>query len=159
MADGTKLYMEQICHRPQISAFILEDPDGDYTLSGSFEIRGWINGVNSVTGNKKSHYMNLKLKDGTEYTWTYPSMFIYNISVGSQYQLYMDKIEIRDLTNNLVATLHYNPYSDNTYSGMVKRGFSFMNKKKATKDGEKPQRGDDLIIEISQDVATGSDKK
>ena len=102
--------------------------------------------------------MNLKLKDGTEYTWAYPSMFIYNISVGSQYQLYMDKIEIKDITNNLVATLHYNPYSDNSYSGMVKRGFSFMNKKKTIKEGEKPQRGDDLIIEIFQDVA-GSDKK
>ena len=42
----------------------------------------------------------------------------------------MDKTELRDLTNGLVATLHYNPYTDNTYSGMFKRGLSFMSKKK-----------------------------
>ena len=96
------------------------------------------------------------MRDGTEYTWTYPTMFIYNISVGTQYQLYMDKIELKDLTNNLVATIHYNPYSDNTYSGMVKRGFSFMSKKKdKNKDeGAKPKRGDDVIIEIFKTIET-----
>ena len=59
MSDGTKLYMEQICHRPQISAFLVEDPDGDYTMSGSYEIKGWINGVNSVQGSKKSKNIRL----------------------------------------------------------------------------------------------------
>ena len=34
MEDGTKLYCEQVCHRPQITAFMLEDPDGDYIMSG-----------------------------------------------------------------------------------------------------------------------------
>lgn len=83
MPDGTKLYMEQICHRPQITAFLLEDPDGDYTLSGSFEVKGWLNGMNSVQGAKKSKNLILRLKDGTEYTWSYPTMFIYNISMGT----------------------------------------------------------------------------
>jgi hypothetical protein len=51
----------------------------------------------------------------------------------------MDKIELKDLTNNIVATMHYNPYCDNTYSGMVKRGLSFMSKKKEKKEeGAKP---------------------
>ena len=158
MSDGTKLYMEQICHRPQITAFMLEDPDGDYTLSGSFEIKGWLNGVNSCQGTKKSQNIRLTLKDGTQYTWSYPSMFIYNITVGQQYQLYMDKIELKDLTNDLVASIHYNPHSDNTYSGMVKRGLSFMSKKKEKKDeGAKPKRGDDIIIEIYK-LIQGMDK-
>jgi hypothetical protein len=61
----------------------------------------------------------------------------------------MDKIELKDLTNGLTASIHYNPYSDNSYTGMVKRGFSFMGKKKDKKDeGSRPKRGDDVIIEI-----------
>ena len=57
-------------------------------------------------------------------------LYIGNVSVGNQYQVYMDKTEVRDLTNNIVASLHYNPYTDNTYTGMFKRGLSFMSKKK-----------------------------
>lgn len=70
----------------------------------------------------------------------------------------MDKIELKDLTNDLVATIHYNPYSDNTYTGMMKRGLSFMSKKKDKKEeGAKPKRGDDLIIEIFKTIQ-GMDK-
>ena len=69
----------------------------------------------------------------------------------------MDKIELKDLTNDLVATIHYNPYSDNTYTGMVKRGFSFMKKKDKKEEGAKPKRGDDLIIEIFKTIQ-GMDK-
>ena len=160
MPDGTKLYMEQICHRPQISAFLLEDPDGDYSLSGSYEIRGWINGVNSIQGQKRSNNIQLKLKDGTLYTWTYPTLFIYNISVGGQYQQYMDKVEIVDRTNNIKAQLHYNPHSDNTYGGMLKRGLSFMGKKKApVKEEDKPKKGDDILIEVVKEVVTPDAKK
>ena len=77
-------------------------------------------------------------------------MYVGNISVGNQYQVFMDKVEIRDLTNNIVASIHYNPWTDNTYSGMFKRGLSFMGKgkKKGPQEGEKPRRGDDVIIEI-----------
>ena len=130
MEDGTKFYAEQICHRPQITAFLVEGPDGDYTFSGSFTTKGWLNGANSFAGTKTTQNMKLKLKDGTEYTWQYPMLYIGNVSVGNQYQVYMDKTEVRDLTNNIVASLHYNPYTDNTYTGMFKRGLSFMSKKK-----------------------------
>ena len=138
MEDGTKFYAEQILHRPQVTAFQVEDGDGDYTLSGSFTIKGWLNGANSVAGSKKDNGIVLTLKDGTQYTWSYPMMYIGDVSIGKQYQVYMDKTEVRDITNNLVATLHYNPYTDNTYSGMFKRGLSFMSKKKGPAEGEKP---------------------
>ena len=67
--------------------------------------------------------------------------------------MYMDKVEIRDLTNNIVGSIHYNPWTDNTYSGMFKRGLSFMSKKKKEpQEGEKPKRGDDVIINIFKEV-------
>lgn len=130
MEDGTKFYAEQILHKPQTTAFLLEDKDGDYSLSGSFATKGWLNGVNSFGGSKKVQNLRLRFKDGTEYTWTYPMLYVGNISMGSQYQAYMDKIHIKDLTNNITASLHYNPTTDNTYSGMLKRGLSFMSRKK-----------------------------
>ena len=61
MADGTKFYAEQICHRPQTTAFLLEDGDGDYTFSGSFTNKGWLNGPNSVAGTKSAPNIRLKL--------------------------------------------------------------------------------------------------
>lgn len=82
---------------------MLEDPDGDYQLSGSFTIKGWLNGLNSLAGSKKGNNFLLKLKDGTEYTWSYPMLIIQNVSMGNQYQVYMDKVEIRDKTNDIVA--------------------------------------------------------
>lgn len=36
MPTGEKLYCEQLAHRPSITGFLLEDPDGEYTFSGNF---------------------------------------------------------------------------------------------------------------------------
>lgn len=62
---------------------MLEDPDGDYTFYGSFVIKGWLNGLNSVGGSKEGTNCKLKLKDGTIYTFEYPLMIVKNISVGA----------------------------------------------------------------------------
>jgi hypothetical protein len=52
MPTGEKFYCEKISHRPQILAFSLEDPDGDYTYSGHYTLKAWLNGANSVAGSK-----------------------------------------------------------------------------------------------------------
>lgn len=77
-------------------------------------------------------------------------MIVKNISVGSQYQVYMHKIEINDITNNYAAIIHYNPYTDNSYTTMFKKGFSFGFGKKAPEKpvDAKPERGDDIVISI-----------
>ena len=64
----------------------------------------------------------------------------------------MEKIYIKDLTNGITASIHYNPYTDNTYTGMFKRGLSFMSRKKKEPISDKPQRGDDMIISIYKEV-------
>ena len=129
---------------------MLEDADGDYQFYGSFVIKGWLNGLNSVGGSKEATNCKLKLKDGTIYTFEYPLMIVKNISVGSQYQVYMHKIEINDITNNYAAIIHYNPYTDNSYTTMFKKGFSFGFGKKAPEKpvDAKPERGDDIVISI-----------
>jgi hypothetical protein len=57
-----------------------------------------------------------------------------------------------------VGDLHYNPWTDNTYTGMVKRNMptwgslasKLGGKKKNEDEPAKPKRGDDVIITIYQ---------
>ncbi len=38
MPSGEKIYCEQIAHRPSITAYLIEDPDGDYKWHGHFHL-------------------------------------------------------------------------------------------------------------------------
>ena len=68
---------------------------------------------------------------------------------------------ITDCTNNIQAKIRYNPWADNTYTGMFKRAFKskwFGSKKKEEDKGEgRAKRADDIHIEISQ--LSDNDKK
>lgn len=64
---------------------------------------------------------------------------------------------ITDITNNLQADIRYNPWADNTYTGMFKRafkskwlpGFGGGKKKEEQKEAkERSKRADDVHIEI-----------
>ena len=85
METGEKLYCEQISHRPNITAYQLEDPDGDYDYSGWFEIKAWLNGPNSLKGAKEGN-LKLKFKDGSNLTIQDPNLIISNLVSGGQYQ-------------------------------------------------------------------------
>jgi hypothetical protein len=63
MATGEKLYCEQLAHKPSITGFMLEDPDGDYTFHGHFYIQGWLSGLGTFSGTR---YGNQKItfRDG-----------------------------------------------------------------------------------------------
>ena len=169
MPTGEKLYMEQLSHRPPITYFSLEDPDGDYKFYGSHQLKAHLNGPTSLAGTKENDYI-LELKDGTKYSLQDPLMLINNLlSPGNQTTSYINKIYFTDLTNNIQAELHYNPWSDNTYSGTFKRalkwGFGKVKKPKDAPQGAKVRRGDDIFISINQitesnaNAAQSNDKK
>ena len=105
-----------------------------------------------MAGSKEGN-INLKFKDGTHIHFNDPLMVINGLTVGQQTQVYMNHVLIEDLTNNLVIDLHYNPWTDNTYQGMFKRGFKkawglTSWKKKQADPEERPKRADDVHIEI-----------
>ena len=82
-------------------------------------------------------------------------MVINGLTVGDKIQSFLNHAEIIDETNNLQADLHYNPWSDNTYKGMMKRGVLGGLKKLASfgkkkKDDEEHKRADDVHINIYQ---------
>jgi hypothetical protein len=69
MPTGEMFYGEQTSHRPSTSSWLLEDPDGDYVMYGSYTLKGWLNGPASFAGAKEG-VLTLKLKDGTTYKFT-----------------------------------------------------------------------------------------
>lgn len=65
--DGSIIYMEQTCHRPPVSNFIFEGPQGLYKMHGwnSFSAKAWINSCTLYVEGKKT----IEFPDGTVITW------------------------------------------------------------------------------------------
>ena len=85
LPTGEKVYLEQISHHPAISAFLLEDPDGDYRYHGHCTYKAWLNGANSVGGGKDG-IVTIDFKDGTKYEISDPILIVNNVISGGQYQ-------------------------------------------------------------------------
>ena len=157
MATGEQVYVEHIMHRPQVCCFLMEGKDNKYRVHGSFEYRGNLNGVNSAKG-WKDGTCTIDFHDGVKYSVGCPLMIINNLITGQTNQFFIDHSTITDETNNLVGDLHYNPWSDNSYSGMVKRAMpswsglasKLSGKKKAADPEERPKRNDDVHITVYQ---------
>ena len=64
----TKVYMEQISHRPPVTALIFEGPDGLWTLTGwaSWGAKAWINSAALVVEGRKT----ITFKDGGKITFS-----------------------------------------------------------------------------------------
>ena len=77
-------------------------------------------------------------------------MVINGLTVGEKVQSFLNHAEIFDQKNSLLADLHYNPWSDNTYKGMFKRGATklFGMGKSKKEEGEREHRADDIHINI-----------
>ena len=65
-----------------------------------------------------------------------------------------------DKTNGIEAEIRYNPWNDNSYSGMVKGALKWgFGKKKKQPEEEKEKRGDDCHIKIYQPASSGKKKE
>ena len=62
MPDGSKVYCEHISHHPPITAYTLEDVDGDYVFWGTSEFTASL-GANSMKAGQEGDNF-LKFKDG-----------------------------------------------------------------------------------------------
>jgi hypothetical protein len=80
MATGEKLYIEQICHHPSITAFLLEG-DG-FTYSGSYQINAALNGPNSVKGWKEGKQTIKFANDGAKISIVDPMLIVSGLLAG-----------------------------------------------------------------------------
>jgi hypothetical protein len=89
---------------------LLEDPDHDYTFSGYHELKGWLQGPTSFGGSRFGVW-KLKFKDGVEYRFkSNPICVVGGLLKGPQHQGFLGHAEIVDMTNGIIADLHYNPF-------------------------------------------------
>ena len=67
---------------------------------------------------------------------------------------------MKDLTNNILADIRYNPSFENTYSGMFSRSVSWISgaKAKVNNTTGRENRADDIIVTVSS-VLDFDDKK
>ena len=128
---------------------MVEDPDGDYVYYGSYTLSGWLNSAGSFSGAKEGK-LTLKLKDGSKYEFTqHPQLLVTGLIQGPQVSTYCKHAIINDLDNGLTVDMHYNPWEDNSYSGMMKSAIKWgFGKKKKKKEGEVVKRKDDVHVTI-----------
>ena len=69
--------------------------------------------------------MKLVLKDGTTYTFQDPKYILEGLIKGPMCQYYTQESKIIDETNNLELNIIYDPTSDKSYSGMIKRAWKW----------------------------------
>lgn len=60
MPDGSKVYCEHISHHPPITAFSLEDVDGDYNLYGAAEFTASFGANTMRAGQEGNNYLKFK---------------------------------------------------------------------------------------------------
>lgn len=125
--SGERLYLEATSHYPPTCHFQLEDKEKTFNCHGHNEFKAMLNGLNSLKGWKEGKF-TIEFKDGCIYTIGNPLMIVNGLITGSTTTSFIEHCYIRDETNRIEADLVYNPTSDNSYSGMVKRGVSSWGK-------------------------------
>ena len=129
----------------------MEGKDKCFTFEGYFNINGTINGLNSIVG-WRSGKAKITFHDGVVLEMNAPKMIMNGFVTGAKAQYFIDHVLITDHTNKMQADLHYNPWNDNTYKGMVKKGFSSLANKFKMKSKEQEEeilkRDDDMVIKI-----------
>eukprot|EP00884_Botryococcus_braunii_P015711 jgi/Botrbrau1/2823/Bobra.0125s0032.1 len=77
MADGSRIYLEQISHHPPISAFELVGPNGEYVFSGLSQPEVSY-GANAIKTTAKG-FRRVSFPDGTDIEAIYPFYFMRGI--------------------------------------------------------------------------------
>jgi hypothetical protein len=106
--DGTRYYMEHTSHHPPIANFLVEDPDGDYTLSGYYEVTGSM-GANSLTSGLRGP-TDVIFKDGHHIRYGLPFYRLGGTLMGARTIECIGSNTYEDFTNNRKAVCLFNTY-------------------------------------------------
>ena len=101
--DGTIIYCEHTSHHPPITNFSIEDIEGNYTLSGYFEICGKMGANNFVSGLRGPCFVDFK--DGHHIRFGFPSYKLGGTVMGERTIETIGSCTFEDLSNNRKAVL------------------------------------------------------
>ena len=147
-SSGMVLYMEQTSHHPPISHFSIEGPeDCPFKMYGYIEYTVQIQGAFSSCQVSFPGKMTLDLPDGTQYNMEQAKCEIDGLTSSQKNLNLVGEIELRDMTNMLVARVEFDAQKSRRRTGMMS---SFKGSDKKNKDGVYENRKDLLSIEVIQ---------
>lgn len=139
--DGTKYYAEQITHHPPISAATMEGPDNKWRFEVVQEFKAGLNGHNSISAHKEGALV-LTLYDDTQYIIEEGYVQIEGIVYGEMVINICGTIRIRDVTNNLLSEITFNPDNQEGMLSKVSSSLMFWGAKKE----KRPSDHFDIVI-------------
>jgi hypothetical protein len=99
--------MEQTQHRPPVTNFLFEGPNGLYKMHGwnCFSAKAWVNSCTLYVDGHKT----VDFPDGTSITWNNQGDQFNNLFMGTLGHQLTGKIEFKDPKNNLYAFYELGP--------------------------------------------------
>ena len=143
-------YVENTKSQPLTNNFYGYDENKNYKIYG-YQISDISTRPNSILASKIGKFY-IELKDGTKYLLRFPNASLKGISFGDRLFNYVDKVVVKDLTNNLCAYIEMNPEE----VGFFK---SFFSKKNTFPDFFKGQIVDSSFVIVDEKGCNHSLKK
>ena len=134
-ADGTKYYAEQILHHPPVSAATMEGPDGKWRFEVIQEFKAGLNGHNSIKAHKEGALV-ITLFDGTQYVVEEGHVNIDGLIYGELVINICGQIIIRDITNNIVSEVTFDPDNKGGVLSGVASKLKFWGSKKTKRPSD-----------------------
>lgn len=121
--DGSVIFLEQSCHHPPISHFMIEGPNQNYTLTGwsSYTVKAGMNSANITSDGHKL----LVFKDGQRIRFTNYNDLFYNIMMGTMGHQLVGKMSFEDSQNGITASFEFGNVRGKTqdyFSGQILKG-------------------------------------
>uniref|UniRef100_A0A7S3LT14 Oxysterol-binding protein n=1 Tax=Palpitomonas bilix TaxID=652834 RepID=A0A7S3LT14_9EUKA len=142
--DGAQIFAEQTSHHPPVSHYEVDGPNGDYHIDGYAAWSASLKGPNSLKGHQTGP-INIRLRDGTEYTYNLPYLVLQGIMVGTRVLQYEGVMKFRDISNNLECDLAFNP---DKAGGFFKSLFSRKKRAPADTISGECKRGEETLFEV-----------
>ena len=102
-SDGTKFYCEHTSHHPPITNFLIEGANGEYTLSGYYEITGKMGANHLISGLRGPN--TITFKDGHQINFGFPSYRLGGTVMGERSIEAIGCSIFEDITHNKKAVV------------------------------------------------------
>lgn len=125
LPNGTYFSGNHVSRKPQTIRMGIKGPDDSYTLDCKMENHSYVEQMaNKIIGKKEGTY-TLKLKDGSTYTFTYPTLVISNALTQTKHYNFTtpdeNPVVIKDKLNNYIAQLKFVKPKTGLFDGLFKK--------------------------------------
>lgn len=144
--SGVQLFCEQTSHHPPISHFLIEGPaDCAFKIHGYIEYKVQVDKTFSSVTCSMPGKITLELPEGSKYSLQVADCMVEQLLKTQKSLNMVGEIELRDLTNMLVARVYFDHGKSKRKTGMMR---FVTGSDKLNKDGVYENRRDLIKIEV-----------